>query len=168
MASYIQYKTTSSDSSIETNTELEVTSTDENVISVEKSSGIDIKLIAKKAGTSTVTIRPKYNQTSVKTYKITVYDPLKITKFEAATANPKIGEKVQLSAEAQNGSGNLQYKFYEENENGDQTEIQDYSSKSTCEWTPTTLGKHTLYVKVKDSEGNIDVYKRQVLYNKKL
>ena len=29
MASYIQYKTTSSDSSIETNTELEVTSTDE-------------------------------------------------------------------------------------------------------------------------------------------
>lgn len=156
MASYIQYKTTSSDSSIETNTELEVTSTDENVISVEKSSGIDIKLIAKKAGTSTVTIRPKYNQTSVKTYKITVYDPLKITKFEVAAANPKIGEKVQLSAEAQNGSGNLQYKFYEENENGDQTEIQDYSSKSTCEWTPTTLGKHTLYVKVKDSEGNIE------------
>lgn len=156
MASYIQYKTTSSDSSIETNTELEVTSTDENVISVEKSSGIDIKLIAKKAGTSTVTIRPKYNQTSVKTYKITVYDPLKITKFEAVAANPKIGEKVQLSAEAQNGSGNLQYKFYEENENGDQTEIQDYSSKSTCEWTPTTLGKHTLYVKVKDSEGNIE------------
>ena len=156
MASYIQYKTTSSDSSIETNTELEVTSTDENVISVQKSSGIDIKLIAKKAGTSTVTIRPKYNQTSVKTYKITVYDPLKITKFEVAAANPKIGEKVQLSAEAQNGSGNLQYKFYEENENGDQTEIQDYSSKSTCEWTPTTLGKHTLYVKVKDSEGNIE------------
>ena len=156
MASYIQYKTTSSDSSIETNTELEVTSTDENVISVEKSSGIDIKLIAKKAGTSTVTIRPKYNQKSVKTYKITVYDPLKITKFEAAAANPKIGEKVQLSAEAQNGSGNLQYKFYEENENGDQTEIQDYSSKSTCEWTPITLGKHTLYVKVKDSEGNIE------------
>lgn len=156
MASYIQYKTTSSDSSIETNTELEVISTDENVISVEKTSGIDIKLIAKKAGTSTVTIRPKYNQTSVKTYKITVYDPLKITKFEAAAANPKIGEKVQLSTEAQNGSGNLQYKFYEENENGDQTEIQDYSSKSTCEWTPTTLGKHTLYVKVKDSEGNIE------------
>lgn len=156
MASYIQYKTTSSDSSIETNTELEITSTNENVISVEKTSGIDIKLIAKKAGTSTVTIRPKYNQKSVKTYKITVYDPLKVTKFEADAANPKIGEKVQLSAEAQNGSGNLQYKFYEENKNGDQTEIQDYSLKSTCEWTPTTLGKHTLYVKVKDSEGNIE------------
>lgn len=156
MTSLIKYTTTSSDSSIETNTELEVISTDENVISVEKTSGIDIKLIAKKAGTSTVTIRPKYNQTSVKTYKITVYDPLKITKFEAAAANPKIGEKVQLSAEAQNGSGNLQYKFYEENEKGDQTEIQNYSSKSTCEWTPTTLGKHTLYVRVKDSEGNIE------------
>lgn len=156
MTSYIQYKTTSSDSSIETNTELEVTSTDENVISVEKASGIDIKLIAKKAGTSTVTIRPKYNQASVQTYKITVYDPLKITKFEATSANPKIGEKVQLSVESQDGSGDSQYKFYEENENGDQTEIQDYSSKSTCEWTPTTLGKHTIYVEVKDSEGNIE------------
>ena len=152
MTSSIKYTPTSSDA----NTELEVTSTDESVIYVEKASGINVKLIAKKAGTSTVTIKPKYNQSSVKTYKVTVYDPLQIDKLEVAAANPKIGEKVQLSAEAQNGSGNLQYKFYEENEKGDQTEIQNYSSKSTCEWTPTTLGKHTLYVKVKDSEGNIE------------
>lgn len=152
MTSLIKYTPTSSDA----NTELEVTSTDESVISAEKTNGINIKLIAKKAGTSTITIKPKYNLSSVKTYKVTVYDPLQIDKLEVEDATPKIGEKVQLSAEAQNGSGNLQYKFYEENENGDQTEIQDYSSKSTCEWTPTTLGKHTLYVKVKDSEGNIE------------
>ena len=152
MTSSIKYTPTSSDA----NTELEVTSTDESVISAEKTNGINIKLIAKKAGTSTITIKPKYNQSSVKTYKVTVYDPLQIDKLEVAAANPKIGEKVQLSAEAQNGSGNLQYKFYEENENGDQTEIQDYASKSTCEWTPTTLGKHTIYVEVKDSEGNIE------------
>ena len=152
MTSSIKYTPTSSDA----NTELEVTSTDESVISAEKTNGINIKLIAKKAGTSTITIKPKYNQSSVKTYKVTVYDPLQIDKLEVAAATPKIGEKVQLSAEAQNGSGNLQYKFYEENENGDQTEIQDYASKSTCEWTPTTLGKHTIYVEVKDSEGNIE------------
>ena len=152
MTSSIKYTPTSSDA----NTELEVTSTDESVIYVEKASGINVKLIAKKAGTSTVTIKPKYNQSSVKTYKVTVYDPLQIDKLEVAAANPKIGEKVQLSAEAQNGSGNLQYKFYEKNENGDQTKIRDYASKSTCEWTPTTLGKHTIYVEVKDSEGNIE------------
>ena len=152
MTSLIKYTPTSSDA----NTELEVTSTDESVISAEKTNGINIKLIAKKAGTSTITIKPKYNPSSVKTYKVTVYDPLQIDKLEVEDATPKIGEKVQLSAEAQNGSGNLQYKFYEENENGDQTEIQDYASKSTCEWTPTTLGKHTIYVEVKDSEGNIE------------
>ena len=152
MTSSIKYTPTSSDA----NTELEVTSTDESVISAEKTNGINIKLIAKKAGTSTITIKPKYNQSSVKTYKVTVYDPLQIDKLEVDAANPKIGEKVQLSAEAQNGSGNLQYKFYEENENGDQTKIRDYASKSTCEWTPTTLGKHTIYVEVKDSEGNIE------------
>ena len=152
MTSSIKYTPTSSDA----NTELEVTSTDESVISAEKTNGINIKLIAKKAGTSTITIKPKYNQSSVKTYKVTVYDPLQIDKLEVDAANPKIGEKVQLSAEAQNGSGNLQYKFYEKNENGDQTKIRDYASKSTCEWTPTTLGKHTIYVEVKDSEGNIE------------
>ena len=152
MTSLINYTPTSSDA----NTELEVTSTDESVISAEKTNGINIKLIAKKAGTSTITIKPKYNQSSVKTYKVTVYDPLQIDKLEVEDATPKIGEKVQLSAEAQNGSGNLQYKFYEKNENGDQTKIRDYASKSTCEWTPTTLGKHTIYVEVKDSEGNIE------------
>lgn len=109
MTSLINYTPTSSDA----NTELEVTSTDESVISAEKTNGINIKLIAKKAGTSTITIKPKYNQSSVKTYKVTVYDPLQIDKLEVEDATPKIGEKVQLSAEAQNGSGNLQYKFYE-------------------------------------------------------
>lgn len=155
MTSLIKYATTSSDASAETNTELEVTSTDKSVISVEKAKGINIKLVANKAGTSTVTVRPKYNPASAKIYKITVYDPLQINEFEADTNDPKIGEKVNLSVEAQNGSGDLQYKFYEENEDGDQTKIQDYSTKSTCEWTPKALGKYTLYVEVKDSEGNI-------------
>lgn len=113
MTSLIKYVTTSSDASAETNTELEVTSTDKSVISVEKAKGINIKLVANKAGTSTVTVRPKYNPASAKTYKITVYDPLQINKFEADTNDPKIGEKVNLSVEAQNGSGDLQYKFYE-------------------------------------------------------
>lgn len=156
MTSLIKYITTSPDISAETNTELEVTSSDESVISIKKANGINIKLVANKAGISTVTIRPKYNLASAKTYKITVYDPLQINKFEADTNDPKIGEKVKLSVGTQNGSGDLQYKFYEENEDGDQTKIQDYSSKSICEWTPTTLGKHTLYVEVKDSEGNVE------------
>lgn len=82
----------------ETNTELEVTSTDKSVISVEKAKGINIKLVANKAGTSTVTVRPKYNPESAKTYKITVYDPLQINKFEADTNDPKIGEKVNQTA----------------------------------------------------------------------
>ena len=70
-------------------------------------------MVANKAGTSTVTVRAKYNPASAKTSKITVYDPLQINKFEADTNDPKIGEKVNLSVEAQNGLGDLQYKFYE-------------------------------------------------------
>lgn len=152
MTSLIKYTPTSSDA----NTELEVTSTDENVISVEKASGINVRLIAKKAGTSTVTIKPKYNQSSVQTYKITVYDPLKINEFESNTTTPELDETVSLSADAQNGSGDMKYKFYMENEKGEQTVLQDYSSSRFCEWKPSVVGTYTLYVEVKDSEGNVE------------
>lgn len=152
MTSLIRYTPASSDA----NTELEVTSTDESVISVEKASGINLRLLAKKAGTSTVTIKPKYNQSSVKTYKITVYDPLKINKFESNTTTPELDETVSLSADAQNGSGDIKYKFYMENEKGEQTVLQDYSSSRFCEWKPSVVGTYTLYVEVKDSEGNVE------------
>lgn len=152
MESYIWY--TPSDS--EANKELDITSSNEDVIAVEKASGIDVNLIAKKAGTSTITIKPKYNPKNVYTYTITAYDPLKITNFEATNKTPQLDEKVTLSAKTQDGAGTLQYKFYEEDSEGNQTIIRNYNTSATCNWTPSTLGKKTLYVEVKDAAGNIE------------
>lgn len=138
------------------NQELNITSSNQDVISVLKITETRIELYANKAGTSTVTIKPKYNPQNVYTYKITAYDPLKITNFEATNKTPQLDEKVTLSAKTQGGAGTLQYKFYEEDSEGNQTTIRNYNASSTCNWTPSTLGKKTLYVEVKDAENNVE------------
>lgn len=152
MTSMIEY--TPTDSNI--NTELDIISSNEDVISVLKVNGTRIQLIASKAGTSTITIKPKYNPQNVYTYKVTAYDPLKLTSFETTNKTPQLDEKVILSAKTQGGAGTLQYRFYEKDSEGKETTIQKYSNKATCEWTPSTLGKRTLYVEVKDAEKNVE------------
>ena len=152
MTSWIKYTPQDSDA----NKELEVTSTNEDVISIEEDSGIDINLVANKAGTSIITIKPKYNPKNAFTYTITAYDPLKFANFEASNTTPQLDEKVTLFAKAEGGAGTLQYRFYEKDSEGKETTIQKYSNKATCEWTPSTLGKRTLYVEVKDAEKNVE------------
>lgn len=152
MTSWIKYTPQDSDA----NKELEVTSTNEDVISIEKDSGIDINLVANKAGTSIITIKPKYNPKNAFTYTITAYDPLIFANFEASNTTPQLDEKVTLFAKAEGGAGTLQYRFYEKDSEGKETTIQKYSNKATCEWTPSTLGKRTLYVEVKDAEKNVE------------
>ena len=152
MTSWIKYTPQDSD----VNKELEVTSTNEDVISIEKDSGIDINLVANKAGTSIITIKPKYNPKNAFTYTITAYDPLIFANFEASNTTPQLDEKVTLFAKAEGGAGTLQYRFYEKDSEGKETTIQKYSNKATCEWTPSTLGKRTLYVEVKDAEKNVE------------
>lgn len=152
MLSWIEYNPEDT----EANTELDITSSNEDVISIQKANGVDVRLIANKAGTSIITIRPKYNSEDVHTYEVTVYDPLKINKFEANTTTLELDQTVSLSADAQNGSGDMKYKFYAENEKGEQTVLQDYSSSRFCEWKPSVIGTYTLYVEVKDSEENVE------------
>ena len=152
MTSWIKYTPQDYDA----NKELEVTSTNEDVISIEKDSGIDINLVANKAGTSIITIKPKYNPKNAFTYTITAYDPLIFANFEASNTTPQLDEKVTLFAKAEGGAGTLQYRFYEKDSEGKETTIQKYSNKATCEWTPSTLGKRTLYVEVKDAEKNVE------------
>lgn len=152
MASMMDYTPMTSD----VNQELNVTSSNASIISVSKITGTRIELYANKAGTSTITIKPKYNPQNVYTYKVTAYDPLKIINFEATNKTPQLDEKVTLSAKTQGGAGTLQYKFYEEDSEGNQTIIRNYNTSATCNWTPSTLGKKTLYVEVKDATNNVE------------
>lgn len=137
------------------NTEMEVLSSDESVISVNRSaSSLMGSLKMEKAGTAAITIRPRYNPSAASTYTITVYDPLELTSFTSAPAtSQRFGSETQLSAKAIGGMGNTQYRFYLTDTNGETTELQGYSSNNTCTWIPNTTGTFTLNVDVKDKNG---------------
>lgn len=139
------------------NTEMEVLSSDESVISVTQSAdGRTGSLSMKKAGSSVITIRPKYNPEAARTYTFTVYPPLELTSFTADPASSqRFQTKVSLVATADGGRGNTQYRFYLTDKSGKATELQGYSQKNTCSWLPDATGTYTLYADARDSSGTV-------------
>lgn len=69
----------------------------------------------------------------------------------------KSGTKVQIQVQATGGSGTYSYKFIVFDGKDTWYKIKDYGKENTCEWTTGPAGKKTIYVDIKDSEGN---YKR--------
>ena len=63
------------------------------------------------------------------------------------------GMKVELRANASNK--NVKYKFVWQKDNWAKWGVaQDFSSSSTCSWTPQESGNYTIYCDVADSAGN--------------
>ena len=87
-------------------------------------------------------------------YKVT--SPLKINSFIANKTSPQIrGTEITLSAVA-SGTGVLQYKFLlKDNTTGNWAVIRDYSILNSCTWKANKAGNKTLYVDVKDENGNV-------------
>lgn len=139
------------------NKEMEVLSSDESVISVTRSGdGLMGSLNMEKAGSSVITIRPKYNPEAARTYTFTVYAPLALASFTADPAfSQRFQTEVSLTATSEGGRGNTQYRFYLTDKNGKTSELQGYSQKSTCSWLPDTTGTYTLHVDAKDSSGTV-------------
>ncbi len=71
---------------------------------------------------------------------------------KAATKSVLSGEKVNLTAIAQGGSGKYSYKFvlYD---NGKWKDLRAYGESNTYIWTASKVGKYSLYVAVNDSNG---------------
>ena len=81
---------------------------------------------------------------------------LKINSFIANKTSPQIrGTEITLSAVA-SGTGVLQYKFLlKDNTTGNWAVIRDYSILNSCTWKANKAGNKTLYVDVKDENGNV-------------
>ncbi|WP_195514636.1 starch-binding protein, partial [Paraclostridium bifermentans] len=79
---------------------------------------------------------------------------LTINSFEVDKTDIEANTEVILTANAEGGTGELNYKFYYKN-NDKYTKIQDYSTKNSANWTPTEDGYYKLYVDVKDEAGNV-------------
>ena len=81
---------------------------------------------------------------------------LKINSFIANKTSPQIrGTEITLSTVA-SGTGVLQYKFLlKDNTTGNWAVIRNYSILNSCTWKANKAGNKTLYVDVKDENGNV-------------
>ncbi|CDM67953.1 Hypothetical protein CM240_0788 [Clostridium bornimense] len=74
---------------------------------------------------------------------------LAVYTFGADRCSPQVeGTTLNLSSSAQGGTSPYTYKF---EINGEV--LQDFSSKSTCKWTPTEVGDYVMKITIKDADG---------------
>lgn len=92
-----------------------------------------------------------------------VYDTssIKIKSFGGTpSSEAALGQKVELSVEAEGGNGTLQYQI---SVSGAKTEIlSSYSNKNKVTWTPSEIGEYTVTFDIKDSSGESN--QRQLKY----
>lgn len=74
--------------------------------------------------------------------------------FTLSTKSGVVNSPVTINAASNGGVDSVTYKFYYKKD-GKYTMIQDYSSKSSIEWTPESEGTYAVYVAVKDASGKI-------------
>ena len=78
-----------------------------------------------------------------------------VSSFTADKKSPQAsGTQLLLMAQA-TGEGELQYKFLVKDASGNWFVIQDYSSSNIAVWKASKTGNKTLYVDVKDSNGQV-------------
>ena len=113
---------------------------------------------ANKAGNKTLYVDVKDGNGQVTrkamSYTVKVAAPT-VTSFTTDKKSPqKSKTEIVLSAKA-TGTGTLQYKFLVKDSSGNWFVIQDYSASNITVWKPSKVGNKTLYVDVKDSNGQV-------------
>lgn len=77
-------------------------------------------------------------------------------------SNQKTNEDVNLMVEVLGNTKKLEYKYVWEKDNWSEWGVlKDFSSETTMVWKPETSGNYTIYVDVKDTEGNLNTFTRQ-------
>ena len=113
---------------------------------------------ANKAGNKTLYVDVKDGNGQVTrkamSYTVKVAAPT-VTSFTTDKKSPQASKtEIVLSAKA-TGTGTLQYKFLVKDASGNWFVIQDYSASNITVWKPSKVGNKTLYVDVKDSNGQV-------------
>jgi hypothetical protein len=102
-----------------------------------------------KSGTYTVYVSVKDNKKTItKSVKLTVYKPIS-SKVKLSSTYLKVNSNLKITASATSGKGTKQYKYviYKDNK---AIKTQNYSTKTTFNYKPTSKGTYTLKVTTKD------------------
>ena len=110
------------------------------------------------SGTYTIYVDVKDNDGTVVTKELSytweAKGKLTIKSLKASKVSPQPkGTSICFMAEAEGGSGNLQYRFTRTG-NGKTAVIRDYGSGAKAYCNPPTAGDYTICVEVKDEAGN--------------
>ena len=92
---------------------------------------------------------------STSTCKVNLTENWNIGSVSVGTDNRIVGSPIELKANVSGNTGALKYKFVWQKDNWAKWGVaQDFSSSSTCSWTPQESGNYTIYCDVADSAGN--------------
>ena len=121
---------------------------DEAEEGTDKEGGLSEEKKTKEEGTQVAGETNKIIENNT-TVEPTSKEMLRVKLESSGTAQEYVSRKITLTAHAEGGDGNYQYKFTE-NYNGKDKICQDYGENNTYEFTTSGTGKHTYYVDVTD------------------
>lgn len=136
---------------------------DENGNEFVLSEGKDNKVTwtAGVAGTKTLYVDVKDSEGAERRATLEGYE-VKVAENDLKaelTADPStdvtVNDKVKLTAAAEGGAGDYEYRFMVSNNKGNWYTIRDFATENTCEWDASVAGKKTLYVDVRDGNGTV-------------
>ena len=114
-----------------------------------------------------VKVKDAKNTIVVKSFNLEVLTPLTNTSKMSATTISK-GSSVKLTGSATGSTGYYQYAFVTKAPNGNWYVLQDYSTTATYTFKPSSTGKYTVQIKVKDNKNNVKVKEFTLTVNTEL
>ena len=137
--------------------EVEISTSDEEIVVIEKTMSDQDDMMAvinlNKAGTVSLTIAPKYNPSVGRTYKFEVYDPLQMGTFTAECGKTqKYGNTVVLTTQITGGyqGEGIKYTYKVTDAKGNVKTLQSDTTDNVITWYPDDVGVYNISVSVTD------------------
>ncbi len=109
------------------------------------------KIQFNKGGNYTITVYPRYNPTLKKNYSVYILKPIDSVELTSSTTGPAApGSRVTLRTTVDGGKGTLEYEYYVIDSEGNETLIEEKSTRNYCYWTPEEPGEYKFRVDVTD------------------
>ncbi len=120
------------------------------------STNAKVSFAPESAGSYSVTVGVKDARDVVvnRTFEVTVNKPLANNSTISETMI-SLGSSVTLTAASEGGLEPIQYAFVVQDTKGKWSVLKNYSSDTTCGYTPAAVGNYTLQIKAKDSRGTV-------------
>ena len=112
------------------------------------------------AGSYTVQVKAKDSAGTVKTvsFSLTVASSQELTNNSRISSTSIIkGKSITFTGAASGGTSPYQFAYVVQAPSGSWTVLKNYSTATTHTWTPASVGKYTVQIKVKDSSETVKI-----------